>query len=280
MFPGLYIVACPIGNADDITVRALDALKTADLIAAEDTRQTRRLLAHHGISAGNRLISCHEHNERQRVEQLLTQIDQGKSVALVTDAGTPSISDPGFPVVKAAIARGVKVVPVPGVSAATTALSVSGLPTDAFVFAGFLPKKGNKRRDRLTTLAEEAATLIFYESPRRIAKLINELTIAMGDRQAVVCREMTKPYEEFLRGRLSEIAAGLRQKDAVKGEITVIVAGASSEGPELSLSDLQKAIQESKLSPSALARQLSEKYGRPKRQIYEDILTLTKKVAD
>lgn len=271
-------MACPIGNVDDITIRALEVLKTVDIIAAEDTRRTRRLLADLGVAVEDRLISCHEHNERQRVENLLDRISQGKSVALVSDAGTPAISDPGFPVVKAAIDRKISVIPIPGVSAAITALSVSGLPTDSFLFVGFLPKKGNKRRERLQMLANEPVTLIFYESPHRIVDFINELIKAMGDRNGVVCREITKPYEEFMRGRLSEIVESLKQRDAIKGEITVIVAGAGkSETSVLTETDILAALQVSTDSPSELARQLAARYGLPRRQIYNQILKLKDK---
>lgn len=274
-------MACPIGNVGDITLRALEVLKTVDIIAAEDTRRTRRLLTELGIAADDRLISCHEHNERQRVENLLDRIGQGNAVALMTDAGTPSISDPGFPVVKAAIERGITVVPIPGVSAAITALSASGLATDSFLFAGFLPKKGGKRRERLQALAREPATLIFYESPHRIADFVRELIKEMGDRDGVVAREMTKPYEEFIRGRLSEIAEILKQKDAIKGEITVIVAGTAAAGdpqaPELTEADIKAALEASSDSPSELARQLAAQYGLPRRRIYDAILKLKQK---
>lgn len=278
MKPGLYIVACPIGNVDDITLRALKVLKTVDIIAAEDTRRTRRLLADLGIAAEDRLISCHEHNEQQRVENLLDRIGQGKSIALVSDAGTPSISDPGFPVVKAAIDRKISVTPIPGVSAAITALSASGLPTDSFLFAGFLPKKENKRRERLQTLAKTPVTLIFYESPHRIVDFIKELIKEMGDRDGVVCREMTKPYEEFIRGRLSEIVEHLKQKDAIKGEITVIVAGAGNPGTSvLTEATIRAAMETATDSPSELARQLAAQYGLPRRRIYDQILKLKDK---
>lgn len=274
----LYIVAGPIGNFDDITLRALAVLKTVDRIAAEDTRRTGRLLTHHGLAADGRMLSCHEHNEKQRLSQLLRHLQKGKSVALVTDAGTPSISDPGFPLIKAALAANIEVVPIPGVSAAITALSVSGLPTDSFVFSGFLPKKTGRRKERLQVLAAEAATLIFYESPRRIEALLTEIFEIMGNRQVVVAREMTKPYEEFLRGTVSEIRSALQNKTAVKGEITLIVAGADQGKTPLDRDDIRRALATGQSSPSELARQLAACSGRPRREIYEEILRLQKEL--
>ena len=272
----LHIVSCPIGNPDDITVRALAVLAQADIIAAEDTRQTKLLLSHHGLKSAGRLVSCHEHNEESRLQELIKSLRQGQSVALVTDAGTPTISDPGFPLVRAALEQQIKVVPVPGASAAITALTVSGLPTDSFVFAGFLPKKGNKRQERLTALSTERATLIFYESPHRLPRLLEELKQIMGERQAVVGREMTKPYEEFVRGTLSEISAILNDRATIKGEITVIVAGATVQRQQLSRDDIEQALKDSDCRPSELAKQLSLQSGRPKREIYEEILSLKK----
>ncbi len=272
----LYIVAGPIGNFEDITLRALKVLRTVEIIAAEDTRQTGRLLAHHNIPTTGRMLSCHEHNEQQRTRQLLNHLQQGKSVALVTDAGTPGISDPGFRLIKGALAKKLAVIPVPGVSAAITALSVSGLPTDTFVFAGFPPRKKTGRKERLRALAAEPATLIFYESPRRIIDFLTELRAVMGDRQGVLCREMTKAYEEFLRGSLSEIAAVLQNKETVKGEITLIVAGADPARAVLNRDDIRQALEIGQNSPSELARQLSARSGLPRRQIYQEILKLQK----
>jgi 16S rRNA (cytidine1402-2'-O)-methyltransferase len=199
----LYVVATPIGNRDDITIRALNILGRVDLVAAENTRHTGRLLAHHNIK-GN-LISYHEHNEVKRTPELIHRLKTGSSVALVSNAGTPSVSDPGYRLVKEAIANNIKVIPVPGVSAAVTALSAAGLPTYSFIFVGFPAKKKAKRLKQLKELASEIRTIIFYESPKRILTFLEEIIDAMGDRYGVLSREMTKLHEEFLRGFLSEI---------------------------------------------------------------------------
>ncbi|MEW6079976.1 MAG: 16S rRNA (cytidine(1402)-2'-O)-methyltransferase [Thermodesulfobacteriota bacterium] len=271
---GLYIVACPIGNYEDITLRALKILREADVIASEDTRETGRLLLFHGIEAGGRLVSCHEHNERRRLEELTGRLSRGESVALVSDAGTPTVSDPGYNLVRHAVEKGIAVVPVPGVSAVTCALAAGGLPTDAFFFEGFLPKKKGKRESRLTVLAELAATLIFFESPQRIVDTLRELIAVLGDRDAVLCREMTKPYEEFLRGRLSAILQNLERRDAVKGEMTLLVAGNAGGKEELDSERLRRELEHASCGASELAAALSAKYGIPRRQIYERILRL------
>ncbi|MFZ5563423.1 MAG: 16S rRNA (cytidine(1402)-2'-O)-methyltransferase, partial [Thermodesulfobacteriota bacterium] len=250
----LYVVACPIGNKEDITLRALRVLREADIIAAEDTRRALDLLAAHGIPAQGRVVSCFEHNEQRRSAELLDSIQQGRSVALITDAGTPSVSDPGFYLVRSAVAQDIDVVPVPGVSAAVAALSVSGMPTDAFVFAGFLPKKQGKRSRRLAELAGQTATLIFYEAPLRAAVFMAELADALGDRRAVVCREMTKPHEEFIRGTLSQLAAALEDRDAVKGEITVVVEGAEPAEEMPDAEELAEVVRNASCSASELAR--------------------------
>ena len=270
---GLYVIACPIGDYDDITVRALRVLNQVDVIAAEDTRAARNLLTFHRIKAGNRLISCHEHNEQQRLTDLIARLHDGASVALISDAGTPTVSDPGFQLVRKAIEEGIPVVPVPGVSAVTAALSVSGLPTDAFFYEGFLPKKRGKRDKRLNDLAGITASLIFFESPQRIVETLGELMTSFGDRPAVLCREMTKPYQEFLRGRLSDIRADLEGRDTVKGEITLVVAGNPGPTTEIDSLDIAREMRENpRLSASALASLLSARYGLPKRRIYEEIV--------
>ena len=271
---GLYLVSCPIGNVQDITLRALAVLKTAELIAAEDTRVTGRLLAAHDISSAGRLLSCHEHNEDRRVGELLAHLGAGRTVALVTDAGTPSVSDPGFRLVQAAIDQDIPVIPVPGVSAAVTALSASGLPTDAFAFAGFLPRKPGKREKRLQELAGQSATLIFYESPHRIRQTLADMRQCWGDRPAVIGREMTKPYEEFLRGRLSELEAALADKDRIRGEITLVVAGAGNAAPVQGTLDLAAEVCASRESTAALARKLAARYGLNRNQLYEEITRL------
>jgi len=205
----LYVVATPIGNREDITLRALNILRDVNLIAAEDTRKTGNLLAHYQIK--NRLISFHEHNEKKRTPEIIGKLLDGISIALVSNAGTPSISDPGYRLIEAAIANKITVSPIPGVSAATAAMSVSALPTDSFVFIGFLPRKKAKRQQFLNELAVEPRPVIFYESPKRILTLLEEIISCMGDRPAVLAREMTKLHEEFIRGSVSEI---LKFKDA------------------------------------------------------------------
>jgi len=217
----LYIVATPIGNLNDITLRALGVLGQVDLIASEDTRWTKKLLDHHQIK--NRLISYHEHNEVERTKALVEKLRGGLSVALVSNAGTPSVSDPGFRLIREAIANDIVIVPIPGASAIITALSASGLATDSFVFVGFLSKKGGKRRNQIQALEGEERTVILYESPFRILPLLKELIEIMGNRRGVLSREMTKTHEEFLRGNLSEILNDLNNRPAVKGEITLLI---------------------------------------------------------
>ena len=228
----LYVVTTPIGNMEDITIRALKTLGQVDLVAAEDTRHTGRLLARHDIK--NNLISYHEHNEKARTPMLIHRLKAGSSVALVTNAGTPAVSDPGYRLVKAAIANHIRVIPIPGVSALITAISAAGLPTDSFIFAGFPAKKKAKRLKQLLDLADEKRTLIFYENPGRILAFMEELADVMGDRYGVLCREMTKLHEEFLRGILSEIMDVLRERPAVKGECTLLVKGCEEDN-EVSL---------------------------------------------
>lgn len=271
----LYVVATPIGNRDDITIRALNILDRVDLVAAENTRHTGRLLAHHNIK-GN-LISYHEHNEVKRTPELIHRLKTGSSVALVSNAGTPSVSDPGYRLVKEAIANNIKVIPVPGVSAAVTALSAAGLPTDSFIFVGFPAKKKAKRLKQLTELASENRTIIFYESPKRILTFLEEIVDAMGDRYGVLSREMTKLHEEFLRGFLSEIHYILNTRPVVKGECTLLVMGCE-ENKEVSLETVRNEINsELKKTGSRLsdiARAVAKKYGLPKNKVYDEALKL------
>lgn len=277
----LFVVATPIGNPDDITVRALGILKSVDLIAAEDTREIGKLLAHHHIHG--RLVSYHNYNEQSRSKELIQRLRQGDSIALVSDAGTPSVSDPGYRLVREAVDRGLRVQPVPGVSAAITALSVSGLPTDSFVFIGFLAKKAGKRRQQLKELAAEDKTLIFYESPKRVVRLMEEVIDGCGNRQAVLCREMTKPYEEYLRGNLADIVDRLRARDAVKGECTLLVAGGGKEGPvpeESMDAAIEAALKEGRMKLSELARQISGRYRCPKKVVYDTALTIQRRLSE
>ncbi len=220
--PGLYLVATPIGNLDDITLRALHVLKQADLIACEDTRQTQKLLNHYGISS--RTTSYHEHNEMTRAAELVVDLEQGARIALVTDAGMPGISDPGFRLISLAIRHHVPVVPIPGASAFLAALVASGLPTDSFRFSGFLPAKRGQRRQILEGIREAARTQVFYEAPHRVKEALEDIVEILGsERHVVIAREVTKIHEEFLRGHAGEVLETLRARGDVKGEITLLI---------------------------------------------------------
>ncbi len=271
----LYVVATPIGNMEDITLRALNVLGRVDLIAAEDTRHTGKLLARHKIKG--HLIAYHEHNETERTPELLNRLKAGSAVALVSNAGTPSVSDPGYRLVNAAIANGINVVPIPGVSAAVSALSAAGLPTDAFVFIGFAAKKKAKRIKQLAELAHVPRTIIFYESPRRITTFLQEIISTMGDRYGVLCREMTKLHEEFIRGNLSEIHSRLKERATVKGECTLIVEG-RQETSDVSFETIQneiiKTLETTESSLSDLAKTIAVKYGVSKNKIYQEALKI------
>jgi 16S rRNA (cytidine1402-2'-O)-methyltransferase len=228
--PGtLFIVATPIGNLEDISQRALRLLREVDLIACEDTRHTRKLLNHFGIITAT--TSYHEHNEQERTEELCDLLESGKDVALVSDAGTPLISDPGFRIVKEAIDRGISVEPIPGAAALVTALSASGLATDQFLFAGFLPSRGGARRAKLSELTSIPATLVFYEAPHRIKATLKDAREVFGNREAVIARELTKLHEEFARGSLSELIERFSKPDRARGEIVLIVSGHKVDSP-------------------------------------------------
>jgi 16S rRNA (cytidine1402-2'-O)-methyltransferase len=227
--PGLHVVSTPIGNLGDMSQRAVETLAAADIIACEDTRHSGLLLAHFGVH--NRLTSYHEYNKLRRTPELLEMLRQGKSVALITDAGTPGISDPGFYLIRAAVEAGFRVSPVPGASALLAALVVSGLPSDRFAFEGFLPKRDGRRRRRLSDLAGEGRTMVFCESARRVARLLGEMHELWGERRVVVCREMTKRFEETLRGTLGEVLAAIEGRE-LKGETVVVVAGKTDEQEE------------------------------------------------
>ncbi|MFP4306398.1 MAG: 16S rRNA (cytidine(1402)-2'-O)-methyltransferase [Desulfococcaceae bacterium] len=270
----LYIVATPIGHPEDVTLRALRVLGEVDRIAAEDTRSAARLLARHDIRTP--LISCHEHNERDRLETLLAGLRAGDTLALVSEAGTPSVSDPGFPLVRAAVAEGMRVVPVPGPSAAVAALSVSGLPTDAFTFLGFPPRKAAARRKFLEPVKALPHTLIFYESPHRLSRLLADLVDVLGDRDAVLGREMTKPYEEFVRGALTEIARAMDRTGGVKGECTLLVAGASGTAEsDIDLRELvTRAMKRPGATVSGVAKDISKEYGLPRKAVYAEALNV------
>ena len=271
----LYIVATPIGNRNDITLRALYILAKADWVVAEDTRATSSLLFHFGIK--NKLISCHEHNETKRTPVLISHLKAGKTIAMVSNAGTPAISDPGYRLVQSAVAEGITVIPIPGACAAVAALSASGLPTDSFIFVGFLSKKASKQTRQLQKIASCPQTLIFYESPRRLLTLINTLMIILGDRQGVLTRELTKIYEEFLRGRLSQIHHQLQQRVEIKGECTLLVHGAVKTDKILAKdisSEIKQALSSGGIPLSELSKKIAKKYGLPKKEVYQTALKL------
>ena len=266
----LYVVATPIGNREDITLRALNILRDVDLIAAEDTRKTGNLLAHYQIK--NRLISFHEHNEKKRTPEMIGKLLDGISIALVSNAGTPSISDPGYRLIEAAIANKITVSPIPGVSAATAAMSVSALPTDSFVFIGFLPRKKAKRQQFLNELAVEPRPVIFYESPKRILTLLEEIISCMGDRPAVLAREMTKLHEEFIRGSVSEILKTLELRAEIKGECTLLIAGFEGKeelNSEIITTEIRAALEKQQIRLSEIAKLIAQKYGLSKNKVYE-----------
>jgi 16S rRNA (cytidine1402-2'-O)-methyltransferase len=223
----LYLVATPIGNLEDITHRALRVLGEVDVIACEDTRHTRTLLNHYGIRT--KTVSYHEHNERERAEELAARLEAGASIAVVSDAGTPGISDPGYRLVSDALKCGARVVPVPGASALVAALVASGLPTDEFFFGGFLPARSLQRRARLMDVRALNSTLIFYEAPHRIGQTLADAREILGEREAVVARELTKLHEEFARGRLSELAARFSTTESVRGEIVLLIDRARAQ---------------------------------------------------
>lgn len=223
----LYLVSTPIGNLEDITIRAIKVLRRVDLIAAEDTRRARRLLARYQAQAP--ITSFFEHNEPDKKEILVTRLVDGHDIALISDAGTPGVSDPGFRLVQRAIEEGIEVIPIPGPSAHVAALVVSGLPTDSFHFFGFLPPKGTKRKKRLEEIKDLRGSIILYESPHRLLRTLQDIQDCCGDRQVVVARELTKLYEEVIRGPTSEVLEGLKGRK-IKGEITLVMAGRGRGG--------------------------------------------------
>ena len=265
----LYVVATPIGNREDITLRALNILRDVDLIAAEDTRKTGNLLAHYQIK--NRLISFYEHNEKKRTPEIIGKLLDAISIALVSNAGTPSISDPGYRLIEAAIANKITVSPIPGVSAATAAMSVSALPTDSFVFIGFLPRKKAKRQQFLNELAVEPRPVIFYESPKRILTLLEEIISCMGDRPAVLAREMTKLHEEFIRGSVSETLKTLKSRAEIKGECTLLIAGFEGKeelNSEIITTEIKAALDKHQEGLSEITKSIAQKYGLSKNKVY------------
>ncbi|HVE91560.1 MAG TPA: 16S rRNA (cytidine(1402)-2'-O)-methyltransferase [Actinomycetota bacterium] len=268
----LYVVATPIGNLADITLRALTVLSSVDVIAAEDTRTTRRLLVHHGVEA--KLVSYTEHNSDSRTPELLGRMKEGESVALVSEAGTPTLFDPGLRLTRACIDQGIPVEPVPGASALLAALVVSGLPIESFAFEGFLPRRQGERRRRLESLAADVRTLVFFESPHRVEASVADMLLSLGDRRCALCRELTKVHEEVRRGLLSEVLESLRL-DPARGEIVVIVSGAAPAEPDLeSAAASALEMHRSGTSLSDAARQTSERTGVPRRALYHRVLRL------
>ncbi len=271
----LYVVATPIGNLEDITLRAIRILKEVRLIAAEDTRRTRILLDRYEIPTP--LTSLYDQNEAKKSGLLIARLLKGEDVAYVSDAGTPGISDPGYILVRDAILRGIRVTPIPGASALIAALSASGLPMDSFVFLGFLPSKSMRRRKFLTSLREEERTLVFYESPHRLVESLKDIASALGDREVVVSREMTKIHEEFLRGPVGAVSSGMGD-GTVKGEVTLIVAGRTAEIPECSDEELIRRCEQLKqeageeLSRRDMADRIARETGVARRRIYRFLL--------
>jgi len=283
--PGLYLVATPIGNLGDITLRALEVLRGVDRIACEDTRQTQRLLNHFQIE--KKTVSCHEHNERERAPELIAAIKSGGAIALVSDAGTPAVSDPGAWLVRQAIAAGVPVIPIPGANAAISALVASGLPTSEFQFLGFLPEKAGARRTSIEKLSatarENAQTLIFYEAPHRILETLSDIEQIWGGLlNAVVARELTKMHEEFVRGTVAEVRRELAARDRMRGEITLLIeappASATSRGAAPAHGAAEKIAErlariqtESGVDEKEALKRLARELGRAKSDLYREL---------
>lgn len=277
--PGtLYVVATPIGNLDDMTPRAREVLRAVDLIAAEDTRHTRQLLQSFGLQTPT--FSLHEHNEARKAEEIVRRLKDGEAIALVSDAGTPLISDPGFDVVSAAREAGLPVVAIPGASAVIAALSVAGLPTDRFAFEGFLPAKSSARRERLLELAFETRTLVFYEAPHRIAEVLTDMSAAFGaERAASLSREITKRFETHYRGTLAQLAArAAEDTDMQRGEIVIVVQGGHAVNASSSIETerLLRALLE-ELSPAQAAKIAARITGEKRSEIYDRALKLAGK---
>jgi 16S rRNA (cytidine1402-2'-O)-methyltransferase len=274
--PTLYLVATPIGNLDDITLRALRVLKGVDLIACEDTRQTQKLLNHYGITT--RTVSYHEHNEMTKAAELVVDLEGGAKVAMVTDAGMPGISDPGFRLITLAIRHHVPVVPIPGASAFLAALVASGLPTDSFRFSGFLPSKRGERRTLLEGIRTSPRTQVFYEAPHRVIETVEDIVEVLGPgRHVVVAREVTKLHEEFLRGRVEEILETLKSRGEVKGEITLLIAKAEESAQEAATSRVSVAhrvaqiMSEESVDEKAALKKVAKEMGVSKSEAYREL---------
>ena len=272
--PALYVVATPIGNLEDITLRALRVLKEVDVIACEDTRETRKLLNHYAIAT--RTTSYHEHNEMTKSAELVKEIEEGASVALVSDAGMPGISDPGYRLVTLAIRHQVPVVPLPGASAFLAALVACGLPTDSFRFRGFLPAKRGERRTMLELIKGSAETEVFYEAPHRIVESLEDVVEVLGvERHLVVAREVTKIHEEFLRGRVSEVLETLKQREAVKGEITLLIGKAEDVETAAIVRQtvrqrMEEIMAEEKIDEKAALKRVAKERGVSKSKVYRE----------
>jgi 16S rRNA (cytidine1402-2'-O)-methyltransferase len=266
----LYIVATPLGNLEDITLRAIRVLKEASVIACEDTRRTVKLLNRYEIRTP--MFIFHDYNKLRAGAVLMRRLKEGESVALVSDAGTPAISDPGYELVREAIASGVPVEVVPGPSALISALVVSGLPTDHFAFEGFLPNRKEKRKKALQALAGETRTMIFYESPQRVGAFLAEAAEILGERRGCLVRELTKIHEEILRGTLAELAEEIARRGTVLGEVTLVVAGAQKT-VEMSVEEIVRAaLEDASGSSRDLAREISERTGLSRKEVYAEIL--------
>ncbi len=271
----LYIVSTPIGNLEDITLRAIRVLKEADVIACEDTRTTRKLLTRYAIETP--LVSYHEHNEVEKSKELLSLLREGKSIALVSDAGTPCISDPGYRLVRLASGHGIEVLSIPGPSASVSALSVSGLPTSGFAFFGFLPRTKKHLTDYLSRIKNYPETLVFFESPNRVTKTLRVMIEVLGDRNISVSREMTKLYEETLGGKASEVLEALVKREGIKGEITIVVEGASTETGEIDPDSVDAMLARQKELGSSLkdaVKAVSGESGYSKSKTYKRALAI------
>jgi 16S rRNA (cytidine1402-2'-O)-methyltransferase len=269
----LYIVATPIGNLEDITLRAIRILKEVDLIAAEDTRHTQILLSHYAI--GTPVTSYHEHNERAKAQPLVERLRRGENIALLSDAGTPAISDPGYRLIVEAIRAGVRIIPLPGPSALAAVLSASGLPTDRFVFEGFLPAKKQERKAKLEALRSETRTVVLYEAPHRIKESLVDMQQILGEREIVLGREVSKRHEEFLRGMLRDVIAQLTDRE-IKGEITLVVHGATDES-KVSDEELKEEIERltaQGIGVKQISEMIGERYRLSKREVYQRALQL------
>ena len=276
----LYVVATPIGNLEDISLRALRILKEADVIACEDTRQTMKLLTHFDLR--KKLVSYHEHNEITRAAELVIDLEQGAKVALVSDAGTPAISDPGHRLVSLCLRHGIEVVPVPGASAFVAALAASGMAIEEFTFVGFLPARQSERRKKLRTLLNEPRTIVFYEAPHRLLETLEDSLEILGNRPAVIAREVTKMYEEFLRGHLEDLLAGVRAKEP-RGEITLLIGPPDAQArTDASAEDANRAVpiarrvdeivKETGLDRKAALKQAARERGLTRREAYKQLL--------